>query len=90
MEKPIMSTNFISCIGTVNKFSQKDNFRTFCLKKRQRERMIEALKQMLLTIYQFNECSFYFEQTRSIECVQNNGFESSIMSSQAVYFLIVL
>ena len=52
--------------------------------------MIEALKQMLLTIYQFNECSFYFEQTRSIECVQNNGFESSIMSSQAVYFLIVL
>ena len=85
-----MSTNFISCMGTVNKLSQKDNFRKFCLKKRQRERIIEASKQMFLTIYQFNECSFYFEQTRSIECLQNNGFESSIMSSQAVYFFIVL
>ena len=40
--------------------------------------MIEASKQMLLTIYQFNEYSFYFEQTRSIECLQNNRFESSI------------
>ena len=52
--------------------------------------MVEASKQKLLTIYQFNECSLYFERSRSIECERHNSFESSIMSSQVVYCLIFL
>ena len=51
---------------------------------------MKASRQKLLTIDQFNKCSFYFEQIRSIECVQPNGFKTSIMSSQVVYCSIVL
>ena len=40
--------------------------------------MIKASKQKLLTVDQFNKCSFYFEQARSIECVQRNSFKNSI------------
>ena len=34
--------------------------------------MIKTSKKKLLTIDQFNKCSFYFEQGRPIECVQDN------------------
>ena len=90
MEKSIQSKSFMPFIGTVNKLFRKDSFRTFCPKKGQREWMIEASKRKLLTIYQFNECSFYFEHGRPFECEQQNSFESSIMSSQVVYCLIFL
>ena len=80
----------MSFIGTVNKLSRKESFGTFCHKKSKRERVIKASKQKLLTIYQSNECSFYFEQARSIECEQLYSFETSIMFSQVVYCSIIL
>ena len=81
MDKSIQSKNVTSCIRTVNKLFRKDNFRTFCPENSQRERMIEASKQKILTIYQFNECYFYFEHAGPFECEQHNSFESFIMSS---------
>ena len=64
---------------TVNKLSPKENFGTFC-HKRAKGAGDEGSKQKLLTIDQFNKCSFCFEQIRSIECVKRNGFKTSIMS----------
>ena len=51
--------------------------------------MIKTSKQKVLTIDQFNKCSLYFEQGRTIEYVQHNKFNSFLMSSQFVYCLIV-
>ena len=52
-------------------------------------KVIITLKKKLITIDQFNKCSFIFQQTRPIECAQHNSFESSIMSLQVVYCSIM-
>ena len=67
---------------TVNKLSRKETFRNWLV--------IKAFKQKLLTVDQFNKCSFYFEEGGLIECVQHYIFESSVKSSQVVYCLIIL
>ena len=59
LEKPIQSEKFMQYMKTVNKLSWKETFRNWLV--------IKAFKQKLLTIYQFNKCSIYFEEGRVIE-----------------------
>ena len=86
----LQSKNFMSYIETASKLSRKENFGTFCHKKSQAGRVIKASKRKLLTVDQFNKCSFYFEHARPIEGVQHNDFESSVIFAQVVYCSIIL
>ena len=74
----------MSYIGTVNKLSRKKNLGRSVIKKGKGV-AIKTSKQKLITINQFDKCSFIFQQARPIECAQHNSFNSSIMSSQIVH-----